>query len=391
MTFAEVLRDYHRFEPHPLLTHPLPSGHYITKKGVRGYPDVHPGAVLIAREANLSAESVTDLSSSAGFVALAALQQGAKEVSVVEGSRAALRCAKATFADDIYSDKVTLSAGAPWDVTSESSDLICLVPQADRGTARVLAEFAGARAALKLGGTVFFAMHKDQGAKRYEKRAAALFGESKVIVKAGGWWLSKAVKRNVETEEVKPLTFDAAGLTLEAFPGVYAAGKLDPGTAFLLQTLDTSSLLNKMSGQRVLDLGCGYGLLALKASLAGASVTALDDDLLAVRSTHRNAERYGLDVRVLHSDVDSEISGETSFEEAFDSVLMNPPFHVGKQVALEVPRAFLAAAHEHLRSGGDLTLVANRALPYERDLERWASFETLAVDRQFKVLKAVKS
>ena len=377
MTFAEVLRDYHRLEPHP-----LPSGHFVTKKGVRGYPDVHPGAALIAREANLSAESVADLTGSAGFVALAALQQGAKEVNVMESSRAALRCAKVTF---IGSDKVTLSADAPWDAPAESSDLICLVPQADRGTARVLAEFAGAHAALKPGDAAYFAVHKDQGAKRYEKRAAALFGESKVIAKAGGWRLSKAVKRNVETEEVKPLTFEVAGLTLEAFPGVYAAGKLDPGTSLLLQTLDTSSLL----GQNVLDLGCGYGLLALKASLAGASVTALDDDLLAVRSTYQNAKRYGLDVRVLHSDVDSEIGGD--FDSVFDSVLMNPPFHVGKQVALEVPRAFLAAAHEHLRPGGDLTLVANRALPYERDLERWASFETLAVNKQFKVLKAVKS
>ena len=88
---------------------------------------------------------------------------------------------------------------------------------------------------------------------------------------------------------------------------------------------------------------------------------------------------------MLHSDVDSEIQGET-----FDTVLMNPPFHVGKQVAMDVPRAFLAAAHEHVRPGGTLTLVANRALPYERDLEQWASFETLAVSKQFKVLRAVR-
>ena len=136
-----------------------------------------------------------------------------------------------------------------------------------------------------------------------------------------------------------------------------------------------------LQAQNVLDLGCGYGLLALKASLAGASVTALDDDLLAVRSTHQNAERYGLDVRALHSDVDSEIKGEV-----FGAALMNPPFHVGKQVALEVPRAFLAAAHEHLRPGGVLTLVANKALPYEQDLARWGAFETLATNKQFKVL-----
>lgn len=374
MTFSEILRDYHQLEPHP-----LQNGRFVTKKGVRGYPNIPAGASLLAKEADLSVDRMSDLTFSAGFVALAALRQGAREVRVVESSRAALRCAKETFAEQ---DTATLIAGAPWDVPAESTDLICLAPQTDKGTVRVLAEFAGAHAALKRGGVAYFVMHKDEGAKRYEKRAAALFGSSKVIAKEGGWRLSRAVKQEVPgTEEVRPSTFEVAGLNLEAFPGIYAAGKLDPGTAFLLET----SNLSPLSGQRVLDLGCGYGLLALKASLEGASVTALDDDLLAVRSAYRNAERYGLDVRVLHSDVDSEIQDET-----FDAVLMNPPFHVGKQVVMDVPRAFLAAAHAHLRPGGTLTLVANRALPYERDLERWAAFETLAVNGQFKVLKAVK-
>ena len=379
MTFADTLRDYHQLEPHPVA-----GGVYVTKRGVRSYPAVHPGAALLAQKANLFADAFVDATFSAGFVALAAAQQGARDIRVVESSRAALRCVKETFKESNIKSNVTFVAGAPWDLFAESTDLICLLPQADKGTARVLAEFTGAYTALKPGGVALFVMHKDQGAKRYEKRAGALFGEVKVIAKAGGWRLSKAVKQTdqpLELEAVQPLIFDAAGLTLEALPGVYAAGKLDPGTAFLLETLDMSTL----QAQNVLDLGCGYGPLALKASLAGASVTALDDDLLAVRSTHQNAERYGLDVRVLHSDVDSEIKGEI-----FDAVLMNPPFHVGKQVSLEVPRAFLAAAHEHLRSGGTLTLVANKALPYEQDLARWGSFETLATNKQFKVLRAVK-
>ena len=376
MTFADTLLEYRQLDPHPLA-----NGVYVTKRGVRGYPAVHPGAALLAQKADLSADVFADATFSAGFVALAAAQQGIKNITVLESSRAALLCVKETFKES----NVTFVAGAPWDLFAESTDLICLLPQADKGTARVSAEFTGAYTALKAGGAALSVMHKDQGAKRYEKRAAALFGEVKVIAKAGGWRLSKAVKQTeqpLELEAVQPLIFDAAGLTLEALPGVYAAGKLDPGTALLLETLDMSIL----QAQNVLDLGCGYGLLALKASLAGASVTALDDDLLAVRSTHQNAERYGLDVRVLHSDVDSEIKGEI-----FDAVLMNPPFHVGKQVSLEVPRAFLAAAHEHLRPGGVLTLVANKALPYEQDLAWWGAFETLATDKQFKVLRAVKS
>ncbi len=180
---------------------------------------------------------------------------------------------------------------------------------------------------------------------------------------------------------VEKISFGAADLTLEADPGVFAAGKLDPGTARLLEVVQ----FRAFAGKRLLDMGCGYGLIALKASLAGAAVTAIDDDLLAVRSTHRNAERYGADVRALHSDVDSEIQGET-----FDVVLMNPPFHVGKQVVMDVPQAFLAAAYERLVPGGTLLLVANRALPYERELAGFASWETLRSDAQFKVLRATR-
>ena len=57
---------------------------------------------------------------------------------------------------------------------------------------------------------------------------------------------------------------------------------------------------------------------------------------------------------------------------------------------MDVPRAFLAAAYERLRPGGTLTLVANRALPYERELEGFSSWETLFTNSQFKVLRAVR-
>jgi len=374
VTFADLLARYHRLEPK------LASGgaRYAVKRGLRGYP-LHPGVALLLAKADLRAEQLLDLSGSGGLVALGAT---AEKKRVLETSKAALRCAAWTFADALGSEISTeISAGAPWDAPPAEADLVVLVPPTDRGSARVQAELAGAHAALKPGGAAFIAMHKDQGAKRYEKLAAGLFGDLEVIAKDGGWRLVKARKSKLETLEVEKKVFQAADLTLSADPGVFAAGKLDLGTARLLQVVQ----LQDFAGKRVLDLGCGYGLIALKASLAGAAVTAVDDDLLAVRSTHRNAGRYGADVRALHSDVDSELQDET-----FDAVLMNPPFHVGKQVVMEVPQAFLAAAYERLRPGGTLTFVANRALPYERELTGFSSWETVPSDGQFKVLRAVR-
>lgn len=370
MTFTETLADYHTLE-----SKTLPNGlRYWVKRGLRGYP-LHPGVALLLEHADLRAEHLLDASYSGGLVALAS---GAAAKAVLEPAQAALRCAARTFAGRA---DVTVSAGAPWDAAADTADLVALVPATDRGSARVAAELAGAHAALRPGGAAFIVMHKDQGAKRYEKLAAALFGELSVITKEGGWRLVRARKTRQVRERVEPLAFHAADLTLSAEPGVFAAGKLDPGTARLLGALELASF----AGQRLLDLGCGYGLIALKASLAGAEVTALDDDFLAVRSAHQNARRYGADVRVLHSDVDSELQAER-----FDAVLMNPPFHVGKQVVMDVPRAFVAAAFGRLEPGGTLVMVANRALPYERELANFAQWRTLAEDAQFKVLSATR-
>ncbi len=374
-----MLQHYHNLEPRAL------NGRTVfTKPGVRAYPELHPAAELFVK-AEVSGGALLDASGSAGAAALAVLDVFDKAgldkvgaVTVLEPSRAALRCAQKTFS----APNVVLAAGAVWDAPAAKADTVLLTPATDRGNVRVAAELAGAHAALRDGGAVYAAMHKDQGAKRYEQLLAARFGNAEILAKNGGWRLAAAYKKGGEAPALNPVKFGAAGLELVAEPGVYAAGKLDPGTARLLEAYD----FEHTAGKRVLDLGCGYGLLALKASLAGAEVTALDDDLAAVRSTYRNAQAYGLDLRLLHSDVNSELKED----ERFDTVLTNPPFHVGKGVRLELPHAFIAAAYKHLRPGGEMVLVANRALAYESLLARFAYWETLHTAGGFKVLRALR-
>ncbi len=293
--------------------------------------------------------------------------------TVVESSRAALRC--------LEKSEIKTLVGTVWDAPKESFDAVICLPATDKGNARVLAELKGTYNALRLSGEAYFLMHKDQGAKRYEAQAKEIFGNLSVISKDAGWRLSKVVKENREDYQVNPISFEVLGLSLTAEPGVYAAGKLDPGTAFLLECLDLSKYANKS----LLDMGCGYGLIALKAAQAGAVVTALDDDVLAVRSMQQNAKNLELAIHCIHSDVDSELAVQM-----FDVVLMNPPFHIGKQVLLEVPTAFIAAAYKHLKPDGELILVANKALGYETLLEMFSSWHIVSSNQQFKVLKAIK-
>ncbi len=82
---------------------------------------------------------------------------------------------------------------------------------------------------------------------------------------------------------------------------------LDPGMAFGTGTHPTTQLclealedlLDSMPGAKVLDLGCGSGILAIAAAKLGAAqVLALDIDPVAVEATRQNAEQNGAADRI---------------------------------------------------------------------------------------------
>jgi 16S rRNA (guanine1207-N2)-methyltransferase len=187
----------------------------------------------------------------------------------------------------------------------------------------------------------------------------------------------------------------ATGGAVRAIVGTFAAEKVDPGTAVLLRALAESRAQGAGAAPRLLDLGCGTGLLARAALAAGArEVVAVDDDLAAVRST---AAQIGDDPRaaVVHADLlrpaDAALAPLLAAG-GFDEVWCNPPFHVGRQVVSALSRAFVAAAHQALRPGGVAWFVVNRALPYERELAAWGAHAdvTPAGERSFTVWRAVR-
>lgn len=73
-------------------------------------------------------------------------------------------------------------------------------------------------------------------------------------------------------------------------------------------------------GERVLELGCGSGIVSLHCAKAGAEVTAGDINPSAVKLTKKNAQRNNLDVEVLLTDVYSGVAGK------FDTVVFNLPY-----------------------------------------------------------------
>jgi putative methylase len=92
-------------------------------------------------------------------------------------------------------------------------------------------------------------------------------------------------------------------------------------------------------GKKVVDPGCGTGILAIGAKLLGArDVVALDLDEAAVEAAMNNADLLGADVCFLTMDF-------SEFPEKSDTVVMNPPFGAQKE-NMHADSAFLDRASE---------------------------------------------
>jgi 16S rRNA (guanine1207-N2)-methyltransferase len=190
-------------------------------------------------------------------------------------------------------------------------------------------------------------------------------------------------------EEVRPgrelrRTFEVAvaGTTFRAvsYPGVFSHGELDPGTRFLLETLDRPFF------RRALDWGCGAGVIGTYLQLLrpDASVDLTDSHAMALRSARETLETNGLSAeRVYASDGFSGVRG------IFDLIVTNPPFHAGVKTELSVTERMIQESGRYLVPGGRLVLVANAFLRYPNVLrESFTEVRVLAENPSFRVYEA---
>ena len=123
-------------------------------------------------------------------------------------------------------------------------------------------------------------------------------------------------------------------LRLTVPPGVFHPSFFFSSKAFA-EWIGTQEL----AGKRVLDVGCGSGVLALTCADMRALVTAVDINPAAVAATRANASRNGLQVHCLQSDLFHAVDGEP-----FDRVFVNPPYFQGTPVD-DSTRAWRAGPH----------------------------------------------
>jgi 16S rRNA (guanine1207-N2)-methyltransferase len=148
-------------------------------------------------------------------------------------------------------------------------------------------------------------------------------------------------------------------LTLRTDRGVFGYAGIDPGTKYLL--LEAPRPLRRVTGD-LLDLGCGYGPIALALARRSptATVWAVDVNERARELCVANAVRAGItNVRVVAPD-------EVPASVTLDGIWSNPPIRIGKRALHDILDLWLP----RLRADGHAWLVVQKHLGSD-SLARW--------------------
>ena len=139
-------------------------------------------------------------------------------------------------------------------------------------------------------------------------------------------------------------------------PPLFSWRQIDKGTIVLANGMQLADC------GKMLDLGCGYGVIGIAAAVCfpDLKVTMTDATERAVYLTEMNVKKYELTNRVevkkgyLYGPV--EVSGAEQhgvLMKKFDAIISNPPYSAGK----EVVKTIIERAPSHLNSGGTLQIV----------------------------------
>ena len=193
-------------------------------------------------------------------------------------------------------------------------------------------------------------------------------------------YFSAAPNSNFKPKEIE-IALEGQTLAMLTAGGTFSPGHLDSGTGVLLQHLDQAP-----RGGDILDIGCGWGPIAIALALHSpkATVWAIDVNERSLELTRLNAEKHGLtNVKVCKPE-------EVPSDLIFTGIWSNPPIRVGKDQLHEILLQWLP----RLKSKGIAMLVVQKNLGAD-SLHRWleaempAGFSTERIDtaKAFRVLR----
>lgn len=157
-------------------------------------------------------------------------------------------------------------------------------------------------------------------------------------------------------------------LSLATDSGVFSSSRIDSGTRYLLQ--EHPRIDHAMSN--ILDLGCGYGPIALTVAQRAphAHIWGLDVNTRALQLARSNATSNSI------SNVEFTIAEGIPADIEFDLIISNPPIRIGKSALHELLETWLS----RLTHDGKAWLVVQKHLGSD-SLAAWLSGEGWATAR----------
>lgn len=179
------------------------------------------------------------------------------------------------------------------------------------------------------------------------------------------------------------ISFDYKGekLQFNSDIGVFSKNTIDFGTRVLLDTF------KPLSHVKLLDVGCGYGVIGLSLAKVGTAVVAdlVDVNTRAIDLAKENAKQLQLkDVHVFESSCYENVSDQ------YDLIVSNPPIRAGKIVV----HTILEGAYAHLRQNGKLRVVIQKkqgAPSAKAKMETvFGNCEILKKEKGYYILESIK-
>ncbi len=197
------------------------------------------------------------------------------------------------------------------------------------------------------------------------------------------------VKTNMYYEDNRDLAHDVQELSVELLglplyfmtdAGVFSKNTIDYGSRVLLENFQPEE------AKTLLDVGCGYGALALTlAKKYDLKTTLVDVNSRALDLAKKNADKNNIEVQdIFLSNIYEHVDGK------FDAIISNPPIRAGK----EVVHAILSGAYEYLNDAGHLTIVIQKKQgapsAQKKMKDVFGNCEVVAKDKGYYILRSYK-
>lgn len=159
--------------------------------------------------------------------------------------------------------------------------------------------------------------------------------------------------------------------------GVFSKDGLDFGSRLLLESIPLEEV-----GGKVLDMGCGYGVLGIVLNkITSCKVDMVDVNLRAMHLAELNINKnHNINVNVFESNCYENINSK------YSSIITNPPIRAGKKIVYDI----VMNAKDYLEENGHLFLVIRKeqgAKSLIVDLEKLYTVEVLNKKKGFFILK----